>query len=160
MAKTTSWGYTDGTPKNLPIADIDWAGNFGAVDLTARQTVVTNVTSPVDQPEKVTFSTRPVKDIYASSNINPAFRDVRSDGLSAVTILEEVLSVTDSANPLYRVDFPVKVTLTLTAPVSGSMTEANLLHAVTRAVGCMFDKSSVTGARVAELYRGVTNPLV
>lgn len=160
MAKTTSWGYTDGTPKSLPIADIDWASNFGAVDLTARQTIVTNVTSPVDQPEKVTFSTRSVKDIYGSSNINPAFRDVRSDGLSVVTILEDVLSVTDTEDSTYRVDFPVKVTLTITAPVSGYMTGDALLHAATRAIGATFDHGSVTGTRLAELYRGVTNPLI
>lgn len=160
MAKTTSWGYTDGTPKNLPVADFNWDGEFGPIDISSKQTVLTNTTCPVDQPEKVTFLTRSVKDIYASSNINPAYRDVRSDGISVIAILEDTLSVTDSSDETYRVDFPVKVTISLTTPLSGFMTTANLLHAVTRATGALFDEGAVTGARLASLYRGVTNPLV
>lgn len=111
MAKVVNVGYTDtpiaGSPVlNLLRGSVNFKADFRVKVDTPNEVIVTNLTSPVDRPEKFRFAYSEVPDIYKGTDINPAVYAPSRRGVSVLCQLSEVISVTDSTDPSYRKDVP------------------------------------------------------
>lgn len=112
MAKTVNVGYTDtpiGGVSSLNFARglINYGADFRRKLQNASELVMTNLTSPVDRPEKFRLSYSDVANIYSGTDIDASVYAPSKKGVSVLCQLTEVFSVTDSVDATFRVDLPI-----------------------------------------------------
>lgn len=156
MAYSFSWGYNPAqiTGKNVSIDTID-PDEYVTTSQLPDEVVETNLASPMGRPEKFTFGRRIVKDIYANSDVDTAYRCPTKAGIKLLVNWETIASLTESTDPTFRMDFPISIRTTVTVPASDYLTADNVLLLVRHQFGAMFAGSTdVTSARIAKLLKG------
>lgn len=160
MAKTISTGYTDtaiaGNPAmTVTIGKINWAADHRMTQDDPGEVILTNVTSPVDQPETSRFSQRKVANVYSSTDIDPSAYLPNKAGTATLLELREIWAETDSVDTTYRKLMPMKAGITLTLPANPNITSDQVRDFLLRAVSLAFETGTVTSAGIAALTRGV-----
>jgi hypothetical protein len=160
MAITGSFGYTaEAATKSLTIKDMDWdGGGYAAVNKTADTTVITNTSSPLDQPETMRWSVQGIKNIYSNTGIDPAYFATSKRGVSLLAQVNDIYRLVDSADATFRVDLPVSSHIVVKAPLADSLTADLILSVLLRNISMMFDTGVVTSTRLAQLLRSGTTP--
>lgn len=163
MAKVINVGYTDtpiaGSPVlNLLRGSVNFKADFRVKQETPNEVVVTNLTSPVDRPERFRFAYSDVSDIYKGTDINPAVYAPSRRGVSVLCQLTEVISVTDTTDPSYRKDVPISVHTVLKVPADEDITSAMIQTALARALSGFYDTGLVTTDRIKAMVRGSLTP--
>lgn len=163
MAQTISNGYSDTaisgvTSLAFPRGLINFGTDFrvqknGTTDIT-----LVNLTSPIDRPEKFRFAISDIANIYTNTGIDPSVWGANRQGQSLLIQLSEILSVTDSADPSYRVDLPVVCNITLKTPKSGLISSEFILGLLGRAVSGAFDTGSTSTDGIKRLEHGSLIP--
>lgn len=160
MAKTLAVGYTDtatsgfaGNDQTLPA--LNWGVDWGVQVDDPGEFIITNLTCPVDQPETFRFAQRKVANVYAGTDIDSSAYLPTKQGTSTLIELKETWVETDSEDPSYRKDIPIRVGVSMTLPSYGNVTADLVLAALLRAVGGAFEHASSTSAGIAALQRGV-----
>lgn len=164
MAKQISMGYSD-TPLDgvstlsFPRGLLNFAADFRVKSENAgKESVLTNITSPIDRPEKVRIAYSDVSNIYTGSGIEPGLYAPTKRGVSVLVQLTEVISVTDSVDPTYRVDLPVSYHLVIKVPVSEAISGAVIETGIGRLLSGLYDSGSTTTARLGSILRGSLVP--
>lgn len=160
MAKSISLGYTDtavggfaNNPQTLPA--LNWGVDHTPISDVPGETVTTNLSSPVDQPETFRFAQRKVANVYAGTDVDPsAFLPVRQ-GTSTLIELRQVWVETDSVDTAYRKLIPVKCGITLTIPSYGNITADQAMVVLKRTLAGAFETGVGTSTGMAALLRGV-----
>jgi hypothetical protein len=163
MSKTLSVGFTD-----TPIPDVTTLSltrglvNFGAdyrvKSSTAGEVVVTNLTSPVDRPERFRIAFSEVANVYSGSGIDPTCYAPSKKGVSVLIQLTDIYSVTDDTDASYRVDLPVSAHLVLKIPSNENITSDAIQALVGRLVSGLYDTGSEETTRIVSLIRGSLTP--
>lgn len=157
MAKTTTPGYTNVTASTyvLPIKKLGELSNYSIVEDEAGVTMLANVTSPVDQLERISIKAQTIPEVKVSQGIsNPA--PVKT-GVQYSIKVEDIYSTTDDTDPTYRVDEPIVVTLTVKHNQSATFSSALVFETIGRAVSAlMYDSGNKS--RIAALQRLSTRP--
>lgn len=163
MAQTISTGYTDTpisgvTSLSFPRGLVNYAKDFRVQKNGTNDVTLTNLTSPVDQPEKFRFAISDIANIYTNTGIDPSVWGANRQGQSLLIQVSEVFSVTDSADPKYRIDLPVVCNITLKAPKSNLITSDMLLTLLGRAVSGAFETGSTSADGIKRLEHGSLIP--
>lgn len=159
MAKTINNGYTDtaiaGNPVlTYPRGSVNFATDFRVKSNKDNEVVITNLTSPVDRPENFRIAYTPVSNIYTGTGIEASVTAPTKQGVSILVQLTEVISVTDSAAPEYRVDLPLSCHLVIKVPRSEHVTAATVQTMVGRLLSGLYDTGVSTTARLDAILRG------
>lgn len=159
MSITSSWNYrnaTSGVTHELPSVDYS---QFSELERGSRQELwITNTTSPVDSPETVRFAIQNVNDIYAGSEILPSYRATSKAGRQLLIQLNDVLRLTDSADPTYHADLPFSGHIVLRFPTNESTTALALQVFYERLVRMAYATGVADDTRLEALMRGALKP--
>lgn len=159
MAKSVNPGYTNYTPSTyvLPVRKLGELSNYSIVEDEAGVTILANVTSPVDQLERISIKAQNIPEVKVSQGIsNPA--PVKT-GVQYSVKVEDIMTTTDSSDPTYRVDEPIVVTLTVKHNQSATFTAERVLGAIGRAVSALMCDDGTT-SRIPALQRLSTRPTI
>lgn len=163
MSKTTSFGYIDTAPaggatKTLTRPNLNYVANFAISDNSQNKAVVTNLTTPVDQPETIRWQSSNIANIYDGTTIDPSVYATSKQGISIVAQDNSILRVTDSVDPTFQVDLPFSVHMVVKIPKSQYITAANVEAAIARCVATLYETDSTGTTRIEKLVRGSMLP--
>lgn len=163
MPATTSFGYTDtvSKTKSLLIPDLSWSTDFAVTRNDAGEVILTNRTSPLDQPETFRFGYQPISNIYTNTGIDPSFMAVSKRGVSLVSQVNDILRVSCNSEDgckLLRIDLPIESHVVLKSPISEYITAEVALSVVLRAVSGLFPTGSVEATRLNAMLRQALLP--
>lgn len=164
MAKTINRGYTD----TLISGDPTLTFTRGKVNIKTdfrvknnkdgKEVVITNLTSPIDRPENFRFAYTDIANVYTGSGVDPSVAAPTKRGVSLLAQLTEVLSVTDSADPEYRIDLPMSAHLVIKVPSSEHVNAAEIVTLVGRLLSGLFDTGVSSTSRLESMLRGSLVP--
>lgn len=164
MAKVKSLGYTD-TPID---GVVSLTFNRGLLNFNkdfriksnngGKEVILTNITSPVDRPEKVRIGFTEVANVYSGSGIEPSVSAPTKRGTQILAQVTEVISVTDDTDPDYRVDLPVSYHLVIKVPTSDQITASDVQTGLGRLLSTLFDTGAVATSRLEGILRGALVP--
>lgn len=161
MSKSINKGYTttgDVSGKTLPIAGYVYPDTFRVKSENPAEAVLVNLTSPIDRQERLRIGYKEISDVYQGTSINPAYYAASKQGIQFLVQANDVWSVTDSEDASYRVDLPISVHMIVKVPACETISQADILEAIGRATGCLFDAGTADTWRVTELTKGVLVP--
>lgn len=157
MALVHQFGFTNGTAtqNEVTLLDLDVAsGKYALSEDEPTVCRLSNVTTPIDQPEILSFWAQPVSNVTSSiKNLNPP--KVKA-GVQYAIKLEELLRTTDSADATFCVDDPIVATLQIRHTLSSNIAAANVDTVITRLVSALFKADGTT--RVSDLMRSALKP--
>lgn len=153
---TTSFSWTntsDNANQTVVPTDMDMVTNYARVADEPTYVTVSNKTSALDQPEKITYRCNDIKKISSSvKNLNPP---KVSGGVQYSTKLETFLRTIDGDGNIV-VDEPVNITLTIRHPKSANFNNTIDVTLLKRLVGTLV-KSDGT-YRFEDLMRSALAP--
>lgn len=163
MATIIKPGYTDTIPtkKSIEIPDLSWAADFAVKRDDPSEVILTNTTSPLDQPETIRFAYQSIADIYKNTGIDPSFVATTKRGISLLAQVNDTYRVesegtTGCCGVTY--DLPISAHVVLRVPVNQQVTSDIVLDVLLRAVATLFNTGETSSARVNALLRGALMP--
>lgn len=160
MAKVKSSGYTDTAisgvssltfPRGLLNFTDDWVLKENQA---GKEAIITNITCPVDRPEKIRYAYSDIANVYSGTGIEPSVFAPTKRGVSLLVQATNVISVTDSVDADYRVDLPVSYHLVIKVPASEHITAADVQTGIGRLLSGLFYSGVTTTDRLEALLRG------
>lgn len=164
MSKVVSTGYADtpveGVPSlTFPRAVLNFGANFRVKsNQPGKEVVLTNISSPVDRPEKVRIAYSDISNVYNGTNIDASVYAPTKRGVSILVQVTETLSVTDATDPDYRIDLPVSYHLVVKVPASEFISAADIETGLGRLLSGLFDTGATTTSRLEAILRGSLVP--
>lgn len=164
MAISIDAGYTDTsiedvTELNFARGLVNFDADFRVKSNTpGKEVVLTNITSPIDRPEKFRISYSEVSNVYNGTGIDQSAYAASKKGVSVLVQLTEVLSVVDSADADYRVDLPVSYHLVIKVPASGNIPAASIQAGIGRLLSGLYETGSTATSRLESILRGSLVP--
>lgn len=158
MARTSVFSFTnvsEGTHPTPQVA-LGLTTNYAVATDTADTAVLNNKTAPMDAQEIVSFRYRELPKVNNSLNIQ--YPAKVSGGIQYGVQVEETLTTTDSADPTFRVDEPIVVSITVRHPKSGNISGTIVGTSVERAVSAL--KKANGDWRFDDLMRSAERPIV
>lgn len=158
MAKSKSWGFTnvsDNSHKTIIPTVLNEDTEYAVIEDEAGVTVLANLTSPVDQGERVSIKAQ-ILDKVTLSNVKNAHPAPVQQGIQYSIKVENLLSVTDSVAPDYRIDEPMCATLTFKHALSANITPEDIDTIIKRVLGAIYKADG--SSRIASLMRLATKP--
>lgn len=160
MTKSVTVGYTDTTITGNPamsvtVGKLNYLVDFRKSATSATEVIASNVTCPVDQPETLRISQKPISNIYANLDVDPSGYLPNKKGTATLLELRELWVETDSVDATYKKYIPVKVGITVQLPQYAAVTAALAQTAVLRAFGSIFELGVVDTKGVDALIRGI-----
>lgn len=163
MAKTLSVNYTDtpitgGTTPSITVAKLNYKADFRPTVDEPKEVRLTNLTSPLDAPERWRFAYQDIADVYRNTGIDPTMYYQSRRGLQILCQLFDTYKVTDSADAAYLAMLPVEAHLVLRVPNNALLTSDIIRGLIGRMVGGIFDPSQTVDSRLSALLRGALMP--
>lgn len=157
MARIINNGTPATTPHtgSWPVAIVPLSGDYRVKTQTPSEIVWTNIKSPLDRPETIRQGFSLVNDIYKGTDIAVAARAASSKGVSILSQVTQVWSVTDSTVPDLLVDLPVSAHLVIKVPASGDIASADLVALIQKLVGSLYSETvAMDTTKLDALLRG------
>lgn len=139
----------------LSVPVINYNENFRVKSESSKETILTNTTCPLDQPETIRFGFSEIANVYANSGLNTDQVSGTVKGINVLSQITEVIKVTDSANAAFSQYLPVSAHLVIKAPQSGYITPEMMQTLVARLVGTLFEGGV---SNIPALAKGVLTP--
>lgn len=163
MAKTLSVNYTDttltgGTAVSLKLPQLNYGADFRVTRDSAGEAIVTNLTSPLDAPERFRWAHNTVADVYKNTGIDPTLYYPNRKGTQILCQLTDVYSVTDSAAPDYLAMLPVEAHLVLKVPNNELITPQLAEQIIARMLAGLYETDAGQYTRMSALLRGALLP--
>lgn len=164
MSKVISTGFTDTpvqgvTALTFPRAVLNLGADFRVKsNQPGKEVVLTNISSPVDRPEKIRIAYTDISNVYNGTNIDASVYAPTKRGVSILVQVTETLSVTDDKDPDYRVDLPVSYHLVVKVPASEYISAARIQDGLGRLLSGLFDTGVSTTSRLEAILRGSLVP--
>jgi len=162
MSKSLGFSYSDtafGAPATLNFvrANTNYGVDWAEKQRTAGETVIVNVNSSNDRPEKIRIAYSEVKDVYANSGIDPAYYAPSRKGISLVSQITEVGRITESIDGSF-VDVPISAHIVIKAPAHELITATVIETVLKRLMSSLYNDNVTTPVRLAELLKGAVTP--
>lgn len=163
MAKSLAFNHTDTAISGVSSNTIDLPlVNFGADFVkevnTANELVLTNMRSPLGDPEKFRQAYTTVRDVYKGTDIEPSLRSQNPRGVQILLQHTDIASVTDSADATFLQKVPFKVHFVLTIPANEYVTAEIAEAVLRRSLVAAYESGLHSSARLAALLRGSLSP--
>lgn len=157
MALKKSFGFTN-TSVNanvvIPVADINPLSDYAERVASTTDCQYVNTTSPVDQPEVISFKTADLKNVSVpQTNLYPPRVP---DATQFVVKVDELLSVTSDSDPTFRVDYPISAYLTVRFTKTGHVDDTDIQTVINRVVGELYKDDG--SSRIPDLMRQCIRP--
>lgn len=123
-----------------------------------KELILTNLTSPLDRPENIRLAYSEIANVYAGTGIEPSVASPTKKGVSLLAQITDVLSVTDTTDADFRIDYPMSAHLVLKVPSAEYVTADVVLALIGRLLSVLHDTGSITPARLNALMRGSLVP--
>lgn len=165
MAKTASFSFTNKTAttyKTISLYDMGELTNYGKKVTSSRADYLNTQASSPDAREKFTFYSGAVRSVPCSIDVaypsqkRLASKDSNSkinEGVKYGILYEAILTETDSSDPKYRVDRPVRIQLDMMHEDAGTTTTALLQEVLGRVYSLL--ETAAGNSRIPELRGGV-----
>lgn len=163
MSKIINKGYTD-TPVTSPVAltvtrePINYGKDFRVLRQNNDELWLTNVTSPIDRPERIRIARKEIANVYQGTDISQSVHAPSKKGVNLHLQLQQTVEVTDDANPDFLVHVPVTASITIKTPASYLDAPA-VMDSVERLLTGLFETNSTNSDRLAGLLRGSLTPM-
>lgn len=164
MSKSINQGYTDTAIEGVTTLSFSRGLlNFGAdfrikSSNPGKEVVMTNITCPTDRPEKMRVAYSEITNIYSGTDVEPSLAAPSKKGVSVLVQDTEVISVSDTTDPSFRIDLPVSYHMVIKVPSSEYITSDVIQAGVGRLISALFDTGSTSGTRIDSLLRGSLAP--
>lgn len=169
MSKTISVNHSDTAisgvssltlSRGLTNFKADWKVQESSADNSKKkyQTILTNLTSPLSAPEVYRFSTQELANVYTGSGVDPSYYAPTKQGVSLLSQLSEIWTVTDTVDTSYRVDLPVHCHIVIRVPKNENITPAMVETLLGRACSGFYNTGLATTERLQAMLRGSTKP--
>lgn len=163
MAKVLTTG-PDGTPVagvefvTLAIPPLNYDVDFRVLEEGPGKLVMTDITSPLDQPATIRVAQQAKPNIYAGTTIDPSAYLANKRGTDTIAEAKETWSITDAGDPTFQQLAPARAAVTLSLPTSALITEELVMGLVGRAVAALFAQGEATYTTgVSALLHGVVS---
>lgn len=164
MAKVKSAGYSD-TPisgvSSLTMSRglLNFEKDFRVKsNKPGTEVVITNLTSPVDRPEKIRIGYTDIANVYSGTGIDASVSAPTKRGIQVLAQVTEIISITDDSDPDYRIDLPVSYHLVIKVPASELITASDIQTGIGRLLSSLFDTGSTSTTRLEAILRGALVP--
>lgn len=164
MSKVKSVGYTDTAIEGVSSLGfarglVNFAKDFRVKSSDpGKESVLTNITCPIDRPEKFRISFSEVANVYSGTGIEASLLAPTKSGVSVLVQLTEVVSITESTDPDYRIDLPVSYHLVIKVPKNENIVSSDIVTGLGRLLSGLFDTGSTSTARLDAILRGSLTP--
>jgi hypothetical protein len=164
MTKVKSMGYTDTpvegvTALTFPRAVLNFEKDFRVKSNNAgKEVVLTNITSPVDRPEKIRIAFTEIANVFSGTGVEPSILTPNKKGISILAQVTETIAVTDDSDPDYRVDLPVSYHVVIKVPASEHITGDVIQAGLGRLLSSLFDQGATNASRLEAILRGSLVP--
>ena len=164
MAKVKSLGFTDTaingvSSLNFARGLLNYKENFRVKsNVPGKEVVLTNITSPVDCPEKIRIGYSEVANVYAGTGVEPSVSAPTKKGTQILVQLTEVISVTDDTDADFRIDLPVSYHMVIKVPTSEYITASDIQTGIGRLISGLYETGSLLTARIDAIRRGALLP--
>lgn len=163
MAKTLNMNFKDttvtgGTAVELSLPQLNYAVDFRVTKDDASEAIITNLTSPIDMPERFRFAHNNITDVYRNTGIDPTLYCASRRGTQVLCQLTDVYSVTDSTSPDYLALLPVEAHLVIKVPNNDLITVEQAESLVTRMLAGLYETTAGQYTRLRSLLRGALLP--
>lgn len=163
MAKVLSFNHVDTpisgvTTNPVPVGLVNFGADFRVERQTADEVVMTNMRSPLGDPEKFRHAFSVVNNVYSGTPIEPALRSQNVKGVRLLIQHTDIASVTDSGDATFMAKLPFKVNITLEIPANEYVTATNAKDFLLRTIAGAFETGSNTAARLEAELRGSMLP--
>lgn len=161
--KTVNFGYTDTPISGVTSLEferglVNFGADFRVKTENKSELILTNITSPIDRPEKFRIAHTVVDNIYNGTGISESVQLPSLRGVNVLVQLTEVVSITDDTHPEYRKDAPLSFHVVIKSPAIEQITEAHIATGLGRLVSGLFETGSVANTRLRSLLRGSLSP--
>lgn len=153
---STGFGFknvTDST-KAITLKKLGLKSNYGVTEDEATKCVLSNTGSPIDEPEIISLSCSRIDQV--NSVIPNYYPPKVGKGVTYQAKIEELLSVTDSSDPLFRVDLPIVAQLSIRHTTSGEITDDVIEQIFVRLISAFYRDDGTS--RFKELMRSALEP--
>lgn len=163
MAKTLNMNFKDttvtgGTAVTLELPQLNYAADFRVTRDDAEEAIITNITSPIDMPERFRFAHNNLTDVYKNTGIDPTLYYASRRGTQVLCQLTDTYSVTDSTSPDYLALLPVSAHVVIKVPNNDLITVEQVEGLVTRMLAGLYETTSSRDTRLRSLLRGALLP--
>lgn len=162
MAKELSVNYTDtamsGSEVKLTLPQLNYGSDFRVVRDTAGEAIITNITSPLDQPERFRFAANAVADVYRNSGIDPTLYYPTRKGTQVLCQLTDIYRVTDTTSADYLALLPVEAHVVIRVPNNDLISPQVVEQLVTRMLGGLYETEASQYTRLQAMLRGALLP--
>lgn len=164
MAKVISNGFIDtpvsGVPSlTQPRAVLNFEADFRVKsNQPGKEMVLTNITSPIDRPEKIRIAYSDIANVYSGTGIEASVLAPTKRGVSILAQVTDVISVTDDVDSDYRIDLPVSYHLVIKVPASQYVTASTVQAGIGRLLSSLYDTGVANTSRLEAILRGSLVP--
>lgn len=145
------------TKLDLPRGLINFKDDFNVVDDGPYEVLLTNISSPLDRPERFRFAYTQIKDIYNGSDIHPSVQAPSKKGISLLVQLTNTVSEQDATSNS-RVDLPISTHVVMKFPAAMEITPELVQEQLGRLISGMYETGSVSTTRLKSMMRGSLLP--
>lgn len=164
MAKVINPGYTDTPIEGVTKLDfsrglLNIREDFRVKSVNpGKEVVLTNITSPIDRPEKIRIAYQDIANVYSGTGIEPSLSAPTKRGVSVLAQVTDVISVTDDTDADYRVDLPLSCHLVLKVPSSEHIDAKMVETVIGRLLSSLYDSGALDASRLEAILRGSLVP--
>lgn len=164
MAKQLSVNYTDtatstGAAVKLTLPQLNYGVDFRVTRDDAEEAVVTNLTSPIDQPERFRWAHNNIADVYKNTGIDPTLYYPSRRGTQVLCQLTDVYKVTDTADAAYLALLPVSCHLVIKVPNNDLISPEVAETLIGRMLAGLYETTATNQyTRLRSLLRGALLP--
>lgn len=157
MAKTWKFGYqNDGArAAESPFTNIQLnIGSYALKQDEPDECQLSNTTTPIDQPELVTYQSSTIKKIPTKVKVSNPTSD--TEGVMYGVRVDEVLRGTSDTDDNFIVDLPIVVNISVKHPINSAISAGVVNEAISRALSALTTDSGTS--RVTDLMRSALKP--
>lgn len=163
MAKVVTTNRTDTavdgvSSLTMARAVLNFGADFVVKSEASNEVIITNLTSPIDTPEKFRFAISDIKDIYKNTGIDPTRQSQSKRGVNLLCQLTDVWTITDSVDLTFQEIVPIEAHVVLKMPASPYVSEDAVVAFIGRLMSGLFATGSSTSARLKSMIRGSLTP--
>lgn len=161
MAITANFGFNDTTNSSaaqpaLNPTVLNYGSDYRVISDDDSSCLITNIKTPVDQPDTIRVATQDVANIYSNTSLKANQISAARQGVSVVLQENSVYKVIDTDLPLAATYLPVSMHLVLKVPTGYSIPEADLISQIKRLLGALYEEDGTF--RIQTLVKGAVKP--
>lgn len=156
---TTSFGYKDTeltgvSAPEVPVTNLNYTADYRVVRSGNGECILTNIQTPIDQPETIRVAYKKVNDVFAGSNLNK-LQAAAIDKTGVQILVQDCASLKQTNADGSSVTVPVSLHLVAKIPTGIEIDQSIITGQLSRLLGVLYEDG---GSRVSSLVKGAIIP--